>query len=86
VDAEVGGFGFFEFALVGVPLLAGTMAIIIFFGRQSPTGSGNWPKGLMPPTKGDAIDAGPGVRSGGRFEVRTRRVSCPAASTRSLAS
>ncbi len=34
VDAQVGGFGFFEFALVGVPLLAGTMAIIIFFGRH----------------------------------------------------
>jgi Na+/H+ antiporter NhaD/arsenite permease-like protein len=31
-DAGVGGFGFFEFALVGVPLLAGTMAIIILFG------------------------------------------------------
>lgn len=34
MDAGVGGFGFFEFALVGVPLLAGTMAIIILFGRQ----------------------------------------------------
>ncbi|NGO54985.1 SLC13 family permease [Allomesorhizobium camelthorni] len=33
-DAGVGGFGFFEFALVGVPLLAGTMAIIILFGKQ----------------------------------------------------
>ena len=33
-DAGVGGFGFFEFALVGVPLLAGTMAIIVFFGKQ----------------------------------------------------
>jgi di/tricarboxylate transporter len=33
-DAGVGEFGFFEFALVGVPLLAGTMAIIILFGRQ----------------------------------------------------
>jgi di/tricarboxylate transporter len=32
-DAGVSGFGFFEFALVGLPLLAGTMAIIIFFGR-----------------------------------------------------
>ncbi len=27
-------FGFFEFALVGVPLLAGTMAIIVLFGKQ----------------------------------------------------
>ncbi len=33
-DAGVGGFGFFEFALVGVPLLAGTMAIIVLFGKQ----------------------------------------------------
>ncbi len=33
-DAGVGGFGFFEFALVGAPLLAGTMAIIILFGKQ----------------------------------------------------
>ncbi|QRM54383.1 SLC13 family permease [Sinorhizobium sp. BG8] len=34
IDAGVGGFNFFEFALVGVPLLAGTMAIIILFGKQ----------------------------------------------------
>jgi di/tricarboxylate transporter len=34
MDAGVGGFRFFEFALVGVPLLAGTMAIIILFGRR----------------------------------------------------
>ena len=27
-------FGFFEFALVGVPLLAGTMAIIVLFGQR----------------------------------------------------
>ena len=27
-------FGFFEFALVGVPLLAGTMAIIVLFGKR----------------------------------------------------
>ena len=33
-DAGVGGFGFFEFALVGVPLLAGTMAIIVLFGKR----------------------------------------------------
>lgn len=33
-DAGVGGFGFFEFALVGVPLLAGTMAIIVLFGQK----------------------------------------------------
>ena len=27
-------FSFFEFALAGIPLLAGTMAIIILFGQQ----------------------------------------------------
>src|SRR6478735_5095987 len=34
LDAHVGEFGFFEFALVGLPLLAGTMAIIILFGER----------------------------------------------------
>ncbi|TCL74578.1 SLC13 family permease [Rhizobium sp. BK251] len=34
IDAGVGGFGFFEFALVGIPLLLGTMAIIVLFGKQ----------------------------------------------------
>jgi di/tricarboxylate transporter len=34
IDAEGRGFSFFEFALVGVPLLAGTMAIIVLFGKQ----------------------------------------------------
>ncbi|MDB5597323.1 MAG: citrate transporter family protein [Hyphomicrobiales bacterium] len=33
-DAGAGGFGFFEFALVGVPLLAGSMAIIVLFGQR----------------------------------------------------
>lgn len=33
-DAGFGGFGFFEFTLIGVPLLAGTMAIIILFGQR----------------------------------------------------
>ncbi len=33
-DAGVGDFGFFEFALVGVPLLIGTMAIILLFGQR----------------------------------------------------
>ncbi len=33
-DAGVGGFGFFEFALVGIPLLAGTIAIVVFFGER----------------------------------------------------
>ena len=34
MDAQVGGFGFFEFALAGVPLLAGSMAIIVLFGER----------------------------------------------------
>ena len=33
-DAGVGRFGFFEFTLVGVPLLLGAMAIIILFGER----------------------------------------------------
>jgi di/tricarboxylate transporter len=33
-DAGVGRFGFFEFALVGVPLVAGTIAIIVLFGER----------------------------------------------------
>jgi di/tricarboxylate transporter len=32
--AGAGGFGFFEFALVGVPLVLGTIAIVVFFGRR----------------------------------------------------
>jgi di/tricarboxylate transporter len=32
-DAGVGRFGFFEFALVGVPLVAGTIAIVVLFGE-----------------------------------------------------
>ncbi|MCO5063885.1 MAG: SLC13 family permease [Rhizobiaceae bacterium] len=34
VDAGVAGFSFFEFALVGVPLLVGTIAIIVLFGQR----------------------------------------------------
>src|SRR5262245_13894892 len=33
-DANVGAFGFFEFALVGVPLLAGTLAIVLLVGER----------------------------------------------------
>ena len=35
VEAGLRRFSFFEFALVGIPLLAGTMAIIILFGRAT---------------------------------------------------
>lgn len=34
VDAGIDRFGFFEFALVGVPLLIGTMVIIVLFGEK----------------------------------------------------
>ena len=33
-DAGVGRIGFFDFALVGVPLLAGTIAIVVLFGER----------------------------------------------------
>ncbi len=33
-DAGVGRFGFFSFALVGLPLLAGSVAIVVLFGQR----------------------------------------------------
>ena len=33
-DAGVGRFGFFEFALVGIPLVIGTIAIVVLFGER----------------------------------------------------
>lgn len=33
-DAGVGSFGFFEFALVGIPLVAGTIAIVVLVGER----------------------------------------------------
>jgi len=33
-DAGLGGFGFFEYALAGVPLLLGTVAIVVLFGDR----------------------------------------------------
>lgn len=33
-NAGVGRFGYFEFALVGIPLLAGTIAIVVLFGER----------------------------------------------------
>ncbi len=33
-EAGVGGFGYFEFALVGIPLLIGTIAIVVLFGER----------------------------------------------------
>jgi di/tricarboxylate transporter len=46
VDAGLRPFGFFEFALAGIPLLAGTMAIIIIFGER-----------LLPKTGGRSLPA-----------------------------
>jgi Na+/H+ antiporter NhaD/arsenite permease-like protein len=34
VDAGTGGFGFFEYGLVGVPLVVGTIAIVVLFGHR----------------------------------------------------
>ncbi len=34
-DAGYGGFGFFEFAWVGIPLLAGTVVLVAMVGRRS---------------------------------------------------
>jgi di/tricarboxylate transporter len=34
VKAGVGPFGYFEFALAGIPLLVGTVAIVLLFGRR----------------------------------------------------
>jgi di/tricarboxylate transporter len=33
-DAGVGGFGYFSFAAAGVPLVAGTIVIVVFFGER----------------------------------------------------
>jgi len=33
-DAGVGAFGFFEFALVGIPLLAGSVAVVVLLGER----------------------------------------------------
>lgn len=46
VAAGAAPFGYFEFALVGVPALAGTIAITVFFGR--------W---LLPDRRGDTLPA-----------------------------
>jgi di/tricarboxylate transporter len=43
-NAGVGSFGFFEFALVGVPLVVGTIAIVVLFGER-----------LLPHRNGEAI-------------------------------
>ena len=44
--AGLAPFGFFEFAIVGVPLLLGTIAIVVFFGQR-----------LLPERKGRTIPA-----------------------------
>jgi di/tricarboxylate transporter len=54
VDAGVAAFGYFEFAIVGIPLLLGTMAIVVLLGRVTPTlrqagGGDQHPRGHRPP-------------------------------------
>ncbi len=34
LDAGLGGFGYFEFALIGIPALAGCILIVVFFGDR----------------------------------------------------
>jgi hypothetical protein len=68
------GFGFFEFALAGVPLLAGTMAIIVLLGKR-----------LLPHRNGAAMpgDLSPHARTlveqyrleDGLFQLRVRNNS-----------
>lgn len=43
-ELGLGGFGFFEYAIAGVPLLIGTMAILVLLGRK-----------LLPSTRGAAM-------------------------------
>jgi di/tricarboxylate transporter len=51
-DAGVGRFGFFEFALVGVPLVVGSIAIVVLFGeRLLPTRT---PRSIPPDFSGHA--------------------------------
>lgn len=74
VYAGMGRFGFFEFAIAGIPLLAGTMAIIILFGQK-----------LLPDTAGASMpsDFSKHARtlveqyglSGGLFQVRVKEKS-----------
>jgi len=46
IDAGVGGFGFFEFALAGIPLLVGSILIMVLFGRR-----------LLPERNGETMPA-----------------------------
>jgi len=60
-DAGVGGFGYFEFALVGVPLVIGTIAIVVLFGeRLLPQRS---PRVLPPDFLGSRAHASPSSTS-----------------------
>jgi di/tricarboxylate transporter len=46
LDAGVSGFGYFEFTLVGVPLVLGTIAIVVLFGQRLLP---NWSSRSLPP-------------------------------------
>jgi len=65
-DAGVGRFGYFEFALVGVPLVAGTLAIVLLFGerlvpqRNARSGSRNFSSHARTLVEHHALDQDPG--------------------------
>ena len=76
-DAGVGRFGFFEFALVGLPLLAATIAVVVLLGerllptRPTPAGSrdfGDHARTLVEQYELDAAD-GLLTRTSGAAEV-----------------
>ena len=48
-------FGFFEFALVGIPLVVGTIAIVVFVRRApAPDRTAKWPADRLQPARPDA--------------------------------
>lgn len=75
IDAGLGSFGFFEFAIVGVPLLIGTVAIIVLFGtkllpeRSGPTIPSDFSKHAQTLVEQYGL-------SDGLFQMRVRD-SCP---------
>ena len=82
-DAGVGRFGFFSFALVGLPLLAGSIAIVVLLGeRLLPT---RRPKsitrdlGNLAQTLVDAVRAHPRSRRAREQGLGRRRGRRPAA-------
>lgn len=74
VDAGLSRFGFFEFTIVGIPLLVGTLAIIVLFGER-----------LLPKRNGPSMPADFSLHartlveqyglSAGLFQMRVRSTS-----------